>query len=275
MNNIKKNNPGIFLIHVLSAITRNVYSYFFFILFTASAGCSPSKQIARQASALLMNDSAIISGHTGISIYEPATGKFWYNHNATKYFTPASNTKLFTLYAGMKYLGDSLLSATIEEDKGTMNIFPNGDPAFLNPEFIYQPLLSLLKQTNKKIIITDTAWKENALGRGWAWDDYNDDHMTERSPMPVFGNIVTVRGTPLKNNIQPPFFTSRFTWDSSRNRNEHISSVTRERSENLFHGLNHSNIEVLVTIPFITNDGSTGYGILEDVLGKKIEQSRM
>ena len=43
------------------------------------------------------------------SIYEPATNKYWYNFQADKYFVPASNTKLPTCYAAMKYLGDSLI----------------------------------------------------------------------------------------------------------------------------------------------------------------------
>ena len=39
----------------------------------------------------------------------PPRDKYWYNYNATiNILRRASNTKLFTLYAGMKYLGDSL-----------------------------------------------------------------------------------------------------------------------------------------------------------------------
>src|ERR1700712_1682420 len=67
------------------------------------SSCSVNKQISKQAS-ILLKDSSIATGHIGISIYEPATGKYWYEHNDTHYFIPASNTKLFTLYAGMKYL---------------------------------------------------------------------------------------------------------------------------------------------------------------------------
>ena len=82
---------------------------FYFLLFLSS--CSVSKQISKQADTILLKDSAISTGHIGISIYEPATNTYWYNYNATKYFVPASNIKLFTLYAGMKYLGDSLVAA--------------------------------------------------------------------------------------------------------------------------------------------------------------------
>ena len=99
------------------------------------ASCSVSKQISKQASTILLNDTAIRTGHIGISIYEPATGKYWYNYNATKYFIPASNTKLFTLYAGMKYLGDSLVAARLKTTGSNVSVFPSGDPTFLNPEF--------------------------------------------------------------------------------------------------------------------------------------------
>src|SRR5688572_15269588 len=76
--------------------------------FSILSSCSSGKFISRSVNSILLKDTAIKSGHIGISIYEPATGKYWYNYNADKYFIPASNTKLFTLYTGLKYLGDSL-----------------------------------------------------------------------------------------------------------------------------------------------------------------------
>src|SRR6476659_3460051 len=80
-----------------------------FSLLIILSSCSVNKQISKQANNILLKDSSIATGHIGISIYEPATGKYWYEYNSTHYFIPASNTKLFTLYAGMKYLGDSLV----------------------------------------------------------------------------------------------------------------------------------------------------------------------
>ena len=95
--------------------------------------CSVSKQISKTANTILLNDTAISKGHIGISIYEPATNTYWYNYNADKYFIPASNTKLFTLYAGMKYLGDSLVAARLQRSRSdiTITIYPSGDPTFL------------------------------------------------------------------------------------------------------------------------------------------------
>ncbi|WP_462221219.1 D-alanyl-D-alanine carboxypeptidase [Ferruginibacter sp.] len=117
------------------------------------SSCSISKQISKQANTILLKDTAISSGHIGISIYEPATNKYWYNYNATKYFIPASNTKLFTLYAGMKYLGDSLVGLRYQMKGDSTVIEPSGDPTFLLPEFKNQPVLKFLKNQKKNLFI--------------------------------------------------------------------------------------------------------------------------
>src|ERR1700754_1533215 len=96
----------------------------FFISSLLIVSCSITKQISKQADTILFKDTAISTGHIGISIYEPSTNTYWYNHNATHYFIPASNTKLFTLYAGMKYLGDSLVTAKYIETPDTLFVQP-------------------------------------------------------------------------------------------------------------------------------------------------------
>ncbi|MBL0181251.1 MAG: D-alanyl-D-alanine carboxypeptidase [Chitinophagaceae bacterium] len=153
------------------------------------ASCSVSKQISKQANTILLNDTAISTGHIGISIYEPATGKYWYNYDATKYFIPASNTKLFTLYAGMKYLGDSLVAARLKTAGASVSVYPSGDPTFLNPEFEFQPLFNNLASF-KIIYINNNTWRSDALGNGWAWNDYGDYYMAERSSFPIYNNLI-------------------------------------------------------------------------------------
>ncbi len=153
------------------------------------SSCSVSRHITNQADAILLNDSAISKGHIGISIFEPATNTYWYNYNAEKYFIPASNTKLFTLYAGMKYLGDSLVGARLKINKSNITVYPSGDPTFLNAGFTFQPLFTYLK-SSKTIYINNNTWKADALGNGWAWNDYSESYMTERSSFPVFNNLI-------------------------------------------------------------------------------------
>ena len=169
----------------------------FFLLLLAS--CSISKEISKPASKLFSNPS-LQNAHVGISIYDPATGKYWYNHDADKYFVPASNTKLFSLYAGMKILGDSLPGLKVFETSEKLNLIGSGDPTLLHPEFKQQPVIDFLIRSNKQLWGTSLPFNTTAYGRGWHWDDYNESYMNERSQLPVFGNNIVFFGT--KNNIQ-------------------------------------------------------------------------
>src|ERR1700683_4918266 len=71
--------------------------------------CSSSHYAAGYANEEIFKQEALQSASFGISLYDPARNSFLYNYQDEKYFVPASNTKLFSLYAGMKYLGDSLI----------------------------------------------------------------------------------------------------------------------------------------------------------------------
>ena len=51
--------------------------------------CKTVGQVTQQQSSNFFNDSVVSTGHVGISIYEPATGKYLYNYNAEKNFIPS------------------------------------------------------------------------------------------------------------------------------------------------------------------------------------------
>lgn len=167
-------------------------------LFTAIAflsvfffSCSVSRQVSWQANELLIKDSAIASGHIGISIYEPAAGKYWYNYNADKNFIPASNIKLFTLYAAMKHLRNHIPGIRYMENDTSVIIYPTGDPTFLLPQFKSQPVYNFLATSHKKINYSSQVYTEN-IGKGWAWDDYMSTYMAQRSEFPIYGNLARV-----------------------------------------------------------------------------------
>ncbi len=178
--------------------TVSLYRLVFVILAIFTTGfysCTVNKQVSKAATTILLKDSAVATGHIGICIYEPATNKYWYNYNSSHYFIPASNTKLFTLYAGMKYLGDSLVGLRYQTQKmGTeiiTEITPTGDPTLLLSEFKNQPVVDFLRG-QKKIVINRLQYL-NPLGMGWAWDDYQETFMAPRSTFPMYGDVVRIK----------------------------------------------------------------------------------
>ena len=114
--------------------------------------CSPARYFTKSQQTLL-GDTALAGAHVGISIYDPAVGKYLYNYQGDKYFVPASNTKLFTCYAAMKYLGDSLVAARYRHSEHSIYLEPSGDPTFLHPDFDHQPLFNLIKENGNDILL--------------------------------------------------------------------------------------------------------------------------
>jgi len=158
---------------------------FSLLIFTS---CSIQKEISKSAKQVI-DDSSLLTAHVGISIYEPESGKYWYNYQGDKYFVPASNTKLPTCYAAMKYLGDSLVGFRWDVHDSTINILPSGDPSFLHPDFSSAKAIQLIKKY-KNISLLSNGYFENGLGSGWTWNDYQETYMAERSAFPMYGNVV-------------------------------------------------------------------------------------
>jgi serine-type D-Ala-D-Ala carboxypeptidase/endopeptidase (penicillin-binding protein 4) len=189
-----------------------------FFLIIGSHSFAQKKQISQLANKILLQDSDI-----GISIYEPETNTYWYNHDEKKYFIPASNMKLFSLYAGMKYLGDSLVGIRYTtkdllnpDNRNLLKIIGTGDPTFLHPKFKQQPVYNFLKaNADKKISLHEivpikaTLKSYNALGSGWAWDDYLSSDMAERSYFPIYGNVVTFSVVNKILTVSPSFFSKK------------------------------------------------------------------
>jgi D-alanyl-D-alanine carboxypeptidase/D-alanyl-D-alanine-endopeptidase (penicillin-binding protein 4) len=148
--------------------------------------------------------------HTGFILFDPETNKTLFEYNAAKYFTPGSNTKIFTFFTSLKILGDSVpgLKYVIKQD--SLIFQGTGDPSFLYKNaFNNNRIFYFLKDTEQTLYFSSSNFETTNFGRGWAWDDYNDYYSAERSPFPVYGDIFTVfEGSP-KFTTQPVIF-SRF-----------------------------------------------------------------
>ncbi|MBI2730443.1 MAG: D-alanyl-D-alanine carboxypeptidase [Sphingobacteriales bacterium] len=245
------------------------------LLFFSS--CSVTKQIAKVAKREVINDSALLPAHVGIALYDAEAGNYLYQYQSDKYFVPASNTKIFSLYAGMKYLGDSLPGLKYYETADTLYIQPTGDPSLLHPDFKTQKAADFLKTKNKPVVINDINWNDEALGYGWAWDDYNDDYMVERSPLPVYGNVIrwsqTVNPQTKEVAVQSTPFL-KWAQTSTANAAGNKFLVKRKRDENYFQIIT-GNINTTQDVPFVTNGTETAKLFLSDSLKINISSNSM
>ncbi len=229
--------------------------------------CSISHKINRSANEDIIQNKAFKAAHAGICVYEPETGKYWYNYQADKYFVPASNTKLFTCYAAMKYLGDSILGIKYRETNDTLYVTATGDPTFLGSDFSSPPVYDFLKNTSKPIVLNTSLWDEERWGDGWAWNDYNDDYAAERSAMPIYENLATFSSELHNIQVSPPYFSAKITYKRSAN---NYTSIRRDISSNGFTITGPISLQRAVQVPFYTVGDSVLTNILEDTLHKKI-----
>ena len=262
---------------------RNYY-YNIFLLLTSYlllASCSLQKKLATAAKEDLIESADLKSAHIGISIYEPASNKFWYNYQSDKFFTPASNTKIFSCYAGMKYLDDSLPALRYAESGKDLFIQGTGDPSFLHAAYKYQPVVSFLQHGKKNIYIVNTNWQDHAWGSGWSWDDYNSSDMVDRSSLPVYGNLIKFVQTQtvekieeLNDKPQTTIYTEpEINWKLNFNSVTSSKSLYVERNlnENIFTISEGKEKYKEYHVPFITNGITSALELLKDTIGKEIK----
>ena len=181
---------------------NRLFALLFSVFLFATASAQNSKNLTKLTNKLLLNDSIINAAHIGISIYEPETNSYLYTYNAEKNFIPASNTKLFTLYAGLKYLGNNIIGAYYKISNDTIYILPTGDPTYLHSDFATHPVHDFLNNSNYKVVLLDDEKYPVPYGKGWAWDDQQEDYMPQRSSFPGCGNLLKLEW--IKNNNAKP-----------------------------------------------------------------------
>lgn len=259
------------------------YSLFAFTVISSLllASCSASRNIQRFAGENLISDSVLTDAHVGISIIDAATNKPVYGYNGNKYFVPASNTKIISLYAGLKYLKDSLPGIRYTERADSVLLLPTGDPTFLHPDFADQPVFNFLKRLQKPLAMSNASWKTEALGEGWMWDDYNSGSMTERSAFPVYGNVIRWMQIRDSGSIaalarQEAFIYSEpdINWkvNFSSDTGALTFSAKRSLTDNSFFITQGKEADITVEdVPYITHGLTTGLELLKDSLLKTID----
>ncbi len=169
---------------------RSSLSIFLVVAAALLSSCSTGKLVSKSPIVRLGDDSVFRNSHIGISVFDPTTREFLYQYQDDKYFIPASNTKIFSCYAGMKLLGKNLPGMFYVDMDTALVLVPTGDPTFLHKDYPDQPVADFIRMIDKKSYMDPSPWNDNALGRGWSWDDYSAYYMVERSPFPIYGNVV-------------------------------------------------------------------------------------
>lgn len=206
----------------------------------------------------------------GFALYDPSTKEMVLEKDADKYFTPASNTKLFTFYAGLKITPDSIPSLRYVERGDSLIFWGTGDPSLLHTIVKGTKAIQFLKNINKKLFFATGRYTGNFFGNGWSWDDYNDYYQPEITELPLFDNVVLVTSKQAgEMNIFPKIFNACFTADSSSKAKNFYAQ--REFLVNKFHfppAKTTANYEQ--QIPFKTGTNVT-LTLLADTLKKEIQ----
>jgi serine-type D-Ala-D-Ala carboxypeptidase/endopeptidase (penicillin-binding protein 4) len=187
---------------------------------------------SRYASALW--GAKIVSLDTGITVFE---------HNPQKLFSPASNSKLYTVALALDRFGPdyriktSLYAKARPNSRGTLKgdliVYGGGDPtinAHLHGGDIYkalEPLVAALTNAGVKRVHGDLVGDESyfrgpPFGSGWVWEDLGHNYGAEISALTVNDNTlqVVVRpglsvGAPCQLSLQ-----SATAWLTFSNRTE-------------------------------------------------------
>lgn len=189
------------------------------------------KLSSRSPYSKMIDTSSVFSQNmTGMALYDLSEQKMIFERNANRYFTPASNTKLFTFYACLKTLGDSIPALRYEIKSDSLIFWGTGDPTFFHPDLTSTKTFDFLKsyKRTKRLYFSDGNFTNDFFGNGWAWNDYNDYYTVEMSPLPMYGNIVRAKVENGEIKPQPTIFNNSFY------KKDTGSEITRTIADNQF-----------------------------------------
>lgn len=180
----------------------------------------------------------------GFVLYNPITKNEIISHNGHKFFTPASNTKLFTFYTAYKTLEDSISGLAYYKSKDSLILKGTADPSLLYST-TNSKIINFLKNEKDSIYLVNATIDETNYGSGWAWDDYQYYYMPEKNLLPIYGNIV-------KYNVSDSLITSTPSYFNEKINVLDSITLRREFRENKFYfrkGFKKEN-----EVPFITSN---------------------
>ena len=181
-----------------------------------------AEHIGQPKFAAAMWGAKIVSLDTGVTVFE---------HDPQKLFSPASNSKLYTVALALDRLGadyrikTSLYAKARPRRSGTLKgdliVYGRGDPtinARLNGGDIYQALEPLVraltdagvKRINGDLVGDESFFRSPPFGSGWVWEDLEHYYGAEVSALTINDNTLQVvakpgarTGAPCQLALQP------------------------------------------------------------------------
>ncbi|WP_430907319.1 D-alanyl-D-alanine carboxypeptidase/D-alanyl-D-alanine-endopeptidase [Maribacter sp. 2-571] len=193
-----------------------------FLLMTVSGcGSTKSRKVHRKIHPLLMSEQ-YQNQFTGLFVIDADTRDTLYNFNGDRYFTPASNTKIATLYSSLRLLPDQMPAMRYSAKSDTLFIQGTGDPTLLHPYFMDSTALRFLQSAEQPYVsLSLDNFYDDRFGPGWAWDDYDYYYHPEKSGFPLYGNVLTLYQRDSLFAIPPYFQDSVVPSKRNRYREEH------------------------------------------------------
>lgn len=149
----------------------------------------------------------------GVKVVSLDSGKTLFEHDAQKLFSPASNSKLYTIALALDRLGPdyriktSLYSRVRPNRRGTLKgdlvVYGRGDPT-LNARLhegdvlrALEPLVAALtnagvKRINGDLVGDQSFFRGPEYGSGWMWDDLEYSYGAEISALTIGDNLVPI-----------------------------------------------------------------------------------
>jgi D-alanyl-D-alanine carboxypeptidase/D-alanyl-D-alanine-endopeptidase (penicillin-binding protein 4) len=176
---------------------------------------SPRAAFAAVADSIF-NDTVFAGANWGVIVRSLDSGETLYSRNPRRMFVPASNMKLVTGSAALELLGPdyryrTALVATgpvVNGDlQGDLLVVGSGDPSIAadfhggNPYAVFSAWADSLRahgitHVSGRLLGDDDVFDDQALGRGWAWDDLQDGYSAEVGGLEYNLGINTIAVTP-------------------------------------------------------------------------------
>ena len=179
-------------------------SLLIFALLIFATSCTSYKKTIKKSTDGVVLSNFYKNQFVGLLVFDPETNDTLYAHQSEKYFTPASNTKIFTLFAALQLLPEKVPALRYSVKNNTLYVEGTGDPSFLHPHFQDSTAYHFLKKY-KSIVFNLNNYVDEKLGQGWAWDDYQYYYQPEMTSFPLYGNVTSISNTN-GLNVKPGLF---------------------------------------------------------------------